>query len=202
MNRPIKIIIVIGMIILMFVFGLLIPNQFNDKPVTDNTKQNIENKEKEKERIDNLPQNLSNSEFMKRYDKQGQAGQEFVTKYYTYDFKDPEKNFNESLTYIDDEFKKGRDLKNDELKSLIQRDVTINKIEPVQDSSKESQVTFKYDINLKETHSAESMNKDKAKKDSKYLDKVKKDETQTNKVISVTFSTKSNKIIDMTSNYL
>lgn len=91
MNRPIKIIIVIGMIILMFVFGLLIPNQFNDKPVTDNTKQNIENKEKEKERIDNLPQNLSNSEFMKRYDKQAQAGQEFVTKYYTYDFKDPEK---------------------------------------------------------------------------------------------------------------
>ncbi|WP_412549445.1 hypothetical protein [Staphylococcus pseudintermedius] len=202
MNRPIKIIIVIGMIIIMFVFGLLIPNQFNDKPVTDNTKQNIENKEKEKERIANLPQNLSNSEFMKRYDKQARAGQDFVTKYYSYDFKEPEKTFDESLNYIDDEFKKGRDLKNDELQSLIQRDVIINKIEPVQDSSKENQVTFKYDIDLKETHSAESMDKDKAKKDSKYLGKVKKDETQTNKVISVTFSTETSKIIDMTSNYL
>ncbi|HCX2391062.1 TPA: hypothetical protein OZF17_002769, partial [Staphylococcus aureus] len=49
MNRPTKIGIVILMLIVIFAIGLLIPNQFNDKPIVDNTKKNVEQKNSEKE---------------------------------------------------------------------------------------------------------------------------------------------------------
>lgn len=210
MNRPTQILIVVVMLIAMFVIGLMIPSQFNDKAITDDTKNKVENQKKEKqqeqqaeqEKKANLPQNLSNETFNNKYNEQSTLGKEFVTNYYKYNFKDPDKNFETALNFVDENYKQERDLSMNETDSLMYREPSVKQVTPVQDSSDEEEVTFKYDVDLKETFSKDGFNKDKAKKDKKYLKKVKTSDTEMNKQITVTFSLKDNKIIDLKSNYL
>lgn len=210
MNKPTQIVIVVVMLIGMFVLGLLIPSQFNDKAITDDTKNKVENQKKEKqqkqeeeaERKANLPQNLSNKEFNNKFNEQSALGREFVTNYYKYSFKDPEKNFKTALNFVDEDYQKERDLSIDETDSLMYREPNVKEVTPVQDSSNEDEITFKYDVDLKETFSKDGFDKDKAKKDKKYLKKVKTSDSNMNKDITVTFSLKDNKIIDLKSNYL
>lgn len=206
MNRPVQIVISIVVLIAMFVLGLLIPNQFNDKGITNDSKKHVEEhdkqaSEKSKQKA-KLPQHLTNDKFKAKYEKQSNLGKDFVDKYFSYTFKDPDENYNEASKYIDEDYKKERDLTNDETDTLMKREVSFNSITPVQSSSNKNEVTFKYDVDLKETFSKDGFNKDKAKKDKKYLDKVKTEESTTNKVVTVKFSLKTNKIINLDSNYL
>lgn len=203
MNRPTKIGIVILMLIVIFAIGLLIPNQFNDKPIVDNTKKNVEQKNSEKEQSkEKKPQNMSDDEFKNKYNKQSKTGEEFVNKYYSYSFKEPDKSFDDSLEYIDNDYRDEKDLSNDTSSHLMYRDVKLNSVTPVKEDSNTKEVTFKYDVDLKETVSKDSFDDKKAKKDKKYLKKIKTEEHKKNKVITVTISLKNNKITSLGSNYL
>lgn len=203
MNRKTKIGIVILMLIVMFAVGLLVPNQFNDKPIVDNTKQNVEkNNEKAKKEKATSPQDMTDDEFNQKYSEQSKIGDEFVNKYYDYSFKDPDKSFNESLEYIEKDYREDKDFSNDTSKYLLYRDVKLNSITPVKADSNKKEVTFEYDVDLKETVAKDKFDDKKAKKDDKYLKKVKTDENKKNKVITVTISLKDNKITSLGSNYL
>lgn len=203
MSRKTKIGIVILMLIVMFAVGILVPNQFNDKPIVDNTKQNIEkDDEKAKKEKATSPQDMTDDEFNQKYSKQSKIGDEFVNKYYDYSFKDPDKSFNESLEYINKDYRDDKDFSNDTSKYLLYRDVKLNSITPVKEDSNKKEVTFEYDVDLKETVAKDKFDDKKAKKDDKYLKKVKTDENKKNKVITVTISLKDNKITSLGSNYL
>ncbi|MDS0998458.1 hypothetical protein [Staphylococcus epidermidis] len=203
MSRKTKIGIVILMLIVMFAVGILVPNQFNDKPIVDNTKQNVEkDDEKAKKEKATSPQDMTDDEFNQKYSKQSKIGDEFVNKYYDYSFKDPDKSFNESLEYINKDYRDDKDFSNDTSKYLLYRDVKLNSITPVKEDSNKKEVTFEYDVDLKETVAKDKFDDKKAKKDDKYLKKVKTDENKKNKVITVTISLKDNKITSLGSNYL
>jgi hypothetical protein len=204
MSRPTKIGIVILMLIVMFVVGLLVPNQFNDKGIVNNTKENVEkDNKKAEENKETSPQEMTDDEFSQKYNKQSNLGNEFVSKYYDYSFKDPDKSFNQSLDYLDKDYKDEKDFSNDTSKSLLYRDVKLNSITPVKEDSNKNEVTFQYDVDLKETVAKNSFDDKKAKKkDDKYLKKIKTQENKKNKVITVTISLKDNKITSLGSNYL
>jgi hypothetical protein len=204
MSRPTKIGIVILMLIVMFVVGLLVPNQFNDKGIVNNTKENVEkDNKKAEENKETSPQEMTDDEFSQKYNKQSNLGNEFVSKYYDYSFKDPDKSFNQSLDYLDKDYKDEKDFSNDTSKSLLYRDVKLNSITPVKEDSNKNEVTFQYDVDLKETVAKKnSFDDKKAKKDDKYLKKIKTQENKKNKVITVTISLKDNKITSLGSNYL
>jgi hypothetical protein len=203
MSRPTKIGIVILMLIVMFVVGLLVPNQFNDKGIVNNTKENVEkDNKKAEENKETSPQEMTDDEFSQKYNKQSNLGNEFVSKYYDYSFKDPDKSFNQSLDYLDKDYKDEKDFSNDTSKSLLYRDVKLNSITPVKEDSNKNEVTFQYDVDLKETVAKNSFDAKKAKKDDKYLKKIKTQENKKNKVITVTISLKDNKITSLGSNYL
>ncbi|HEH8169425.1 TPA: hypothetical protein SH204_002738 [Staphylococcus aureus] len=203
MSRPTKIGIVILMLIVMFVVGLLVPNQFNDKGIVNNTKENVEkDNKKAEENKETSPQEMTDEEFSQKYNKQSNLGNEFVSKYYDYSFKDPDKSFNQSLDYLDKDYKDEKDFSNDTSKSLLYRDVKLNSITPVKEDSNKNEVTFQYDVDLKETVAKNSFDEKKAKKDDKYLKKIKTQENKKNKVITVTISLKDNKITSLGSNYL
>ncbi|MDG5464047.1 hypothetical protein QAC99_13475 [Staphylococcus aureus] len=203
MSRPTKIGIVILMLIVMFVVGLLVPNQFNDKGIVNNTKENVEkDNKKAEENKETSPQKMTDDEFSQKYNKQSNLGNEFVSKYYDYSFKDPDKSFNQSLDYLDKDYKNEKDFSNDTSKSLLYRDVKLNSITPVKEDSNKNEVTFQYDVDLKETVAKNSFDDKKAKKDDKYLKKIKTQENKKNKVITVTISLKDNKITSLGSNYL
>ncbi|MBC3103875.1 hypothetical protein [Staphylococcus haemolyticus] len=203
MSRPTKIGIVILMLIVMFIVGLLVPNQFNDKGIVNNTKENVEkdNKKAEKNK-ETSPQEMTDDEFSQKYNKQSNLGNEFLSKYYDYSFKEPDKSFNQSLDYLDKDYKDEKDFSNDTSKSLLYRDVKLNSITPVKEDSNKNEVTFQYDVDLKETVAKNSFDDKKAKKDNKYLKKIKTQENKKNKVITVTISLKDNKITSLGSNYL
>lgn len=203
MSKPTKIGIVILMLIVMFVVGLLVPNQFNDKGIVNNTKENVEkDNKKAEENKETSPQEMTDDEFSQKYNKQSDLGNEFVSKYYDYSFKDPDKSFNQSLDYLDKDYKDEKDFSNDTSKSLLYRDVKLNSITPVKEDSNKNEVTFQYDVDLKETVAKNSFDDKKAKKDDKYLKKIKTQENKKNKVITVTISLKDNKITSLGSNYL
>lgn len=203
MSRPTKIGIVILMLIVMFIVGLLVPNQFNDKGIVNNTKENVDkdNKKAEKNK-ETSPQEMTDDEFSQKYNKQSNLGNEFLSKYYDYSFKEPDKSFNQSLDYLDKDYKDEKDFSNDTSKSLLYRDVKLNSITPVKEDSNKNEVTFQYDVDLKETVAKNSFDDKKAKKDNKYLKKIKTQENKKNKVITVTISLKDNKITSLGSNYL
>ncbi|EIK02861.1 hypothetical protein O287_02679 [Staphylococcus aureus M0094] len=203
MSKPTKIGIVILMLIVMFVVGLLVPNQFNDKGIVNNTKENVEkDNKKAEENKETSPQEMTDDEFSQKYNKQSDLGNEFVSKYYDYSFKEPDKSFNQSLDYLDKDYKDEKDFSNDTSKSLLYRDVKLNSITPVKEDSNKNEVTFQYDVDLKETVAKNSFDDKKAKKDDKYLKKIKTQENKKNKVITVTISLKDNKITSLGSNYL
>ncbi|MDN8680143.1 hypothetical protein Q0L73_13485 [Staphylococcus aureus] len=203
MSKPTKIGIVILMLIVMFVVGLLVPNQFNDKGIVNNTKENVEkDNKKAEENKETSPQEMTDDEFSQKYNKQSDLGNEFVSKYYDYSFKEPDKSFNQSLDYLDKDYKDEKDFSNDTSKSLLYRDVKLNSITPVKEDSNKNEVTFQYDVDLKETVAKNSFDDKKAKKDNKYLKKIKTQENKKNKVITVTISLKDNKITSLGSNYL
>lgn len=203
MSKPTKIGIVILMLIVMFVVGLLVPNQFNDKGIVNNTKENVEkDNKKAEENKETSPQEMTDDEFSQKYNKQSDLGNEFVSKYYDYSFKEPDKSFNQSLDYLDKDYKDEKDFSNDTSKSLLYRDVKLNSITPVKEDSNKNEVTFQYDVDLKETVAKNSFDEKKAKKDDKYLKKIKTQENKKNKVITVTISLKDNKITSLGSNYL
>ncbi|MEK5171649.1 hypothetical protein, partial [Staphylococcus sp. FSL K6-0223] len=147
-------------------------------------------------------QEMTDDEFSQKYNKQSNLGNEFVSKYYDYSFKDPDKSFNQSLDYLDKDYKDEKDFSNDTSKSLLYRDVKLNSITPVKEDSNKNEVTFQYDVDLKETVAKNSFDDKKAKKDDKYLKKIKTQENKKNKVITVTISLKDNKITSLGSNYL
>lgn len=203
MSKPTKIGIVILMLIVMFVVGLLVPNQFNDKGIVNNTKENVEkDNKKAEENKETSPQEMTDDEFSQKYNKQSDLGNEFVSKYYDYSFKEPDKSFNQSLDYLDKDYKDEKDFSNDTSKSLLYRDVKLNSITPVKEDSNKNEVTFQYDVDLKETVAKNSFDDKKAKKNDKYLKKIKTQENKKNKVITVTISLKDNKITSLGSNYL
>ncbi|WP_049426386.1 hypothetical protein [Staphylococcus haemolyticus] len=203
MSKPTKLGIVILMLIVMFVVGLLVPNQFNDKGIVNNTKENVEkDNKKAEENKETSPQEMTDDEFSQKYNKQSDLGNEFVSKYYDYSFKEPDKSFNQSLDYLDKDYKDEKDFSNDTSKSLLYRDVKLNSITPVKEDSNKNEVTFQYDVDLKETVAKNSFDDKKAKKDDKYLKKIKTQENKKNKVITVTISLKDNKITSLGSNYL
>lgn len=203
MSKPTKIGIVILMLIVMFVVGLLVPNQFNDKGIVNNTKENVEkDNKKAEENKETSPQEMTDDEFSQKYNKQSDLGNEFVSKYYDYSFKEPDKSFNQSLDYLDKDYKDEKDFSNDTSKSLLYRDVKLNSITPVKEDSNKNEVTFQYDVDLKETVAKNSFDDKKVKKDDKYLKKIKTQENKKNKVITVTISLKDNKITSLGSNYL
>ncbi|HEI1348069.1 TPA: hypothetical protein SIJ49_002726 [Staphylococcus aureus] len=203
MSKPTKIGIVILMLIVMFVVGLLVPNQFNDKGIVNNTKENVEkDNKKAEENKETSPQEMTDDEFSQKYNKQSDLGNEFVSKYYDYSFKEPDKSFNQSLDYLDKDYKDEKDFSNDTSKYLLYRDVKLNSITPVKEDSNKNEVTFQYDVDLKETVAKNSFDDKKAKKDDKYLKKIKTQENKKNKVITVTISLKDNKITSLGSNYL
>ncbi|HBC4702412.1 TPA: hypothetical protein KES57_002717 [Staphylococcus aureus] len=203
MSKPTKIGIVILMLIVMFVVGLLVPNQFNDKGIVNNTKENVEkDNKKAEENKETSPQDMTDDEFSQKYNKQSDLGNEFVSKYYDYSFKEPDKSFNQSLDYLDKDYKDEKDFSNDTSKSLLYRDVKLNSITPVKEDSNKNEVTFQYDVDLKETVAKDSFDDKKAKKNDKYLKKIKTQENKKNKVITVTISLKDNKITSLGSNYL
>ncbi|WP_180554155.1 MULTISPECIES: hypothetical protein [Staphylococcus] len=203
MSRPTKIGIVILMLIVMFIVGLLVPNQFNDKGIVNNTKENVEKDNKKAEKNKEIsPQEMTDDEFSQKYNKQSNLGNEFLSKYYDYSFKEPDKSFNQSLDYLDKDYKDEKDFSNDTSKSLLYRDVKLNSITPVKEDSNKNEVTFQYDVDLKETVAKNSFDDKKAKKDNKYLKKIKTQENKKNKVITVTISLKDNKITSLGSNYL
>ena len=203
MSKPTKIGIVILMLIVMFVVGLLVHNQFNDKGIVNNTKENVEkDNKKAEENKETSPQEMTDDEFSQKYNKQSDLGNEFVSKYYDYSFKEPDKSFNQSLDYLDKDYKDEKDFSNDTSKSLLYRDVKLNSITPVKEDSNKNEVTFQYDVDLKETVAKNSFDDKKAKKDDKYLKKIKTQENKKNKVITVTISLKDNKITSLGSNYL
>lgn len=198
--------IVILVLIVMIALGILIPSQFNDKAVVNNTKENVKNKaekdEAKQKAKQNLPQNLTDEKFNQKFNEQSQLGENFVRKYYEYRYQEGDRSFKESLNYIDDDYKNEKDLSNDASPTLLKRDIKINSIKPVQSSSDKKKITFKYDVDLTESDSKKGFDSKKAKKDEKYLKKIKTTDTTTNKVIEVTFELENNKIIGLSSNYL
>ncbi|MEJ7220778.1 hypothetical protein [Staphylococcus gallinarum] len=205
MSRGAKAGILILAVIVIMVLGFVIPNQFNDKSVVNNTKDNVKKEneaQKKKTQKATTPDNLSDDTFKNKYNEQSTIGRNFVETYYKYSFKAPDENFNKALDYIDKDYKEEKDLSNDETGLLVSRQAKVKNIKPVQADSDNEEVAFKYSVELTEERSTKSFDESKAKKDSKYLKKLDKSETKTTKDITVRFRLKDNKIIGLNSNYL
>ncbi|WP_239701592.1 hypothetical protein [Mammaliicoccus sp. D-M17] len=208
-----KVGILILLIVVIFIVGVFVPNQFNDDYIIKKNKESIGQDKKELEqkkaeeqakqdKINNLPENLDNNTFNKRFSEQAEKGEEFLSKYYEYRYLDKNKSFDESLSYLSENAKADMNTTNDIPLNLIERNATIKGVKPLQDDSDENKVSFEYTVKIKEVSANASIDDKKVKKDDKYLKDIKTSTNESDRTIVLTIDVNTKKIESVISNYL